>query len=59
MVTAANNFRLDDHRDERGHADRYWALALANHAADDFKLPLHPTPVPFPAGSLYVQAESV
>ena len=40
VVTAANNIRLDADRDEHGHADRFWALALANHAADDFKLPL-------------------
>jgi phage FluMu gp28-like protein len=40
IVTAANNIRLDADRDERGHADRFWALALANHAADDFKMPL-------------------
>jgi phage FluMu gp28-like protein len=44
VVTAANNIRLDADRDERGHADRFWALALANHAADDFKLPL-PAPL--------------
>jgi hypothetical protein len=40
VVTAANNVRLDADRDEHGHADRFWALALASHAADDFKLPL-------------------
>lgn len=40
VVTAANNIRLDADRDERGHADRFWALALACHAADDFKKPL-------------------
>jgi phage FluMu gp28-like protein len=40
VVTAANNIRLDADRDERGHADRFWALALASHAAEDFKRPL-------------------
>ena len=40
VVTAANNVRLDADRDDRGHADRFWALALASHAADNFKLPL-------------------
>jgi phage FluMu gp28-like protein len=40
VVTAANNIRLDADRDERGHADRFWALALANHAADNFRKPL-------------------
>ena len=44
VVTAANNIRLDADRDERGHADRFWALALAHHAADDFKKPL-PAPI--------------
>lgn len=40
IVTAANNIRLDADRDEAGHADRFWALALAYHAADATKLPL-------------------
>jgi phage FluMu gp28-like protein len=44
VVTAANNVRFDADRDERGHADRFWALALAYHAADDLKLPL-PAPL--------------
>jgi phage FluMu gp28-like protein len=35
-VTAAGNVRLDASRDDQtGHADRFWALALAYHAADD------------------------
>ncbi len=33
-VTAAGNVRLDAARDENGHADRFWALSLAYHAAD-------------------------
>ena len=33
-VTAAGNVRLDADRDADGHADRFWALALAHHAAD-------------------------
>jgi phage FluMu gp28-like protein len=44
IVTAAGNVRLDADRDESGHADRFWALALAYHAADDLKLPL-PAPL--------------
>lgn len=40
IVTAANNVRLDADRNEAGHADRFWALALAYHAADAVKLPL-------------------
>jgi phage FluMu gp28-like protein len=32
-VTAANNVRLEADSDEAGHADRFWALALAVHAA--------------------------
>jgi phage FluMu gp28-like protein len=34
VVTASGNVRLDAARDEGGHADRFWALALAHHAAD-------------------------
>lgn len=33
-VTSAGNVRFDAARDERGHADRFWALALACHAAE-------------------------
>ena len=32
-VTAAGNVRYDAGRDETGHSDRFWALALAVHAA--------------------------
>ena len=35
IVTSSNNVRLDADRDAGGHADRFWALALAYHAADD------------------------
>lgn len=31
-VTAAGNIRLEAESDEAGHADRFWALALALHA---------------------------
>ena len=34
-VTAAGNIRFDAARSEQGHADRFWALALAVHAAED------------------------
>jgi phage FluMu gp28-like protein len=35
IVTASNNVRLDvDRSDTDGHADRFWALSLAYHAAD-------------------------
>jgi phage FluMu gp28-like protein len=40
IVTAAGNVRFDAKHDEAGHADEFWALALAYHAADDLKLPL-------------------
>jgi phage FluMu gp28-like protein len=35
VVTAAGNIRYDAERSEAGgsHADRFWALALASHAA--------------------------
>ena len=32
MVTAAGNVRYDADRNENGHADRFWALALGLHA---------------------------
>jgi phage FluMu gp28-like protein len=35
VVTASNNVRLEASRDEGGHADRFWALALACHAAQE------------------------
>jgi phage FluMu gp28-like protein len=44
IVTAANNIRLDATRDDGGHADRFWSLALAYHAADESKSPL-PAPL--------------
>jgi phage FluMu gp28-like protein len=34
VVTASGNVRLDASRDDGGHADRFWALALAYHAAE-------------------------
>ena len=33
IVTSAGNVRFDAERTEDGHADRFWALALALHAA--------------------------
>ena len=33
FTTAAGNIRFDSERTELGHADRFWALALAVHAA--------------------------
>jgi phage FluMu gp28-like protein len=40
VVTASGNIRFEADRDEAGHSDRFWAKALANHAADDLVLPL-------------------
>ena len=34
-VTPSNNVRFDADRTEKGHADRFWALALACHAASN------------------------
>jgi phage FluMu gp28-like protein len=34
IVTSAGNVRFDAQHDEAGHADRFWALALAYQAAD-------------------------
>jgi len=33
VVTSTGNFRFDAERTEDGHADRFWALALAEHAS--------------------------
>jgi phage FluMu gp28-like protein len=41
-VTAAHHVRLAAPRDADGHADRFWALALACHAAEQSPAP--PTP---------------
>lgn len=35
ITTSANNIRFDAERSDNGHADRFWALALALHAADN------------------------
>jgi phage FluMu gp28-like protein len=35
IVTSAGNIRFDAEADANGHADRFWALALALHAAVD------------------------
>ena len=41
IVTDAGNIRFDAERDaDHGHADRFWALALALSAADRRRLPL-------------------
>jgi phage FluMu gp28-like protein len=34
IITSAGNIRFDAERTEEGHADRFWALALALHAAE-------------------------
>lgn len=34
FVTAAGNIRFDAEHDEKHHADKFWALALAIHAAE-------------------------
>ena len=39
-TTAAGNIRFTAERSENGHADRFWALALAIHAAGSFGGPL-------------------
>jgi phage FluMu gp28-like protein len=50
IVTAAGNLRLDADRDDAGHADRFWALALAYHGANDLKLPTPKSRMARPAG---------
>ena len=41
ITTASNNIRFDADRSDNGHADRFWALALALHAADNGSSDLH------------------
>jgi phage FluMu gp28-like protein len=36
-ATGAHHFRYDSERDEDGHADSFWAWALANHAVVEEK----------------------
>lgn len=38
-ATSAGNVRFDAERDEHGHADRFWALALAVHARQNATCP--------------------
>ncbi|MCX7871985.1 MAG: terminase family protein [Verrucomicrobiae bacterium] len=38
-VSVAGNMRFDAERNEHGHADRFWALALAIHARKDIQAP--------------------
>jgi phage FluMu gp28-like protein len=40
IVTPSGNVRYDAERSERGHADRFWALALALHAAENPRGPV-------------------
>jgi phage FluMu gp28-like protein len=40
VTTAAGNIRFEADRDEAGHADRFWALALAAHAGETLREPL-------------------
>ena len=41
ITTASNNIRFDADRSDNGHADRFWALALALHAADNASGDIH------------------
>ena len=44
-TTAAGNVRLRADRDENGHADRFWSLALATHAGKTYKSAGNAVPV--------------
>ena len=39
-VTVSNNIRFDAERSEQGHADRFWAAALAGEAAKNYSGPV-------------------
>jgi phage FluMu gp28-like protein len=41
ITTAANNIRFDADHSANGHADRFWALALALHAAGNGSGEIH------------------
>ncbi|MCO6436535.1 MAG: terminase family protein [Phycisphaerae bacterium] len=45
-VTAAGNVRLSAPREEGSHADRFWAAALAVHAASGDRGPIEEIPTP-------------
>lgn len=49
-VTAAHHVRLDAPKDADGHADRFWALSLACHAAELTPALAHPTAPRKPVG---------
>lgn len=40
LITEAGNVRYDARRSDAGHADRFWALALAIHASERLSHPL-------------------
>lgn len=42
IATKSGNIRLEAESDDAGHADRFWALALANHAAATGEAPVPP-----------------
>ena len=50
VVTAAGNVRFDTDAGGDGHADRFWSLALAYHAAEDNRMPLPAPLMRKPAG---------
>jgi hypothetical protein len=45
MYTENGRQSFDAERGREGHADRFWAAALALHASDDALLPLQPNEV--------------
>jgi phage FluMu gp28-like protein len=49
-TTASGNVRLEADSDDAGHADRFWALALAVHAAKESTSPFAPTVFDSPVG---------
>jgi len=49
VITTSGNVRFEAERSESGHADRFWSLALAHHAADMRNVPL-PAPLLYKPG---------
>lgn len=56
ITTVANNIRFDADQTEVGHADHFWAHALAVHAAENAQQPAAGATVEADAGTLVPQA---
>lgn len=53
LVTVAGNIRLDSEHDDKHHADMFWALALARHAAATRATPAASASADVPSGAYH------